>query len=1548
MLGSFVAVPQAMAGDAPRPAPKAVEVPAPAPVPVQVQGIGVRGQARVLPAQANAPAPAPDGDKAKPQQQVEEEEKELTRGAELSRDFEADRLLRRVKELLETPQPQYRDVVVLLQSLIDRPGEAFAAEDGKVFRPVRFVAERILAGLGPAGLDAYRMEADGQAKALLGTVATSRDQEALRTVVRHYFLSSYGDDAAYLLGCLHLDEQDFAKARRLFRRVLMEHPDPSVPRADTLLRLALACRRCGDVEGARAAWKQLAAAGPHQLSTEVVKAVEAELTKGEHAGLQFHGSARTPDRSLQPPLPSTAFESPRALAIPAWQYVTGLVPRDLPPNSFGQLSDADAAALKSRMLGRWESSPLIPSGYAVAHGDALLLRTQGTLSCLDPTSGRLRWQTKPGAPLSAPNPHLAMHFIHTGQGHPLETLHFDDQIGRAISVIGDTVYQVEEFYQNRWGQNRFGAMMIVARPGGEQPKQVTGSVLAAYEVRTGAQRWRVGRTLDESDPLGAVQFLAAPVASGGCLVVPFEKKGELWLAGLDPAKGKCVWQTFLCSFVISRVDSWRLVGLAAQGSDVYVASGQGFIFALDGTDGSLHWASQYEQDAERNVSSPFGQTTAYRGWRDGLIAAEGGSLIVLPTDAECVLVLDATSGKIVARHRTPGLQLCLGLDGTTLYAGSATAVVCMDALKGTRAWEHKLPGLAEQARGRGVVTSDALYVPSGKCILRLDPKRGSVLSAIRVTTDEDEPVGNLLCDGRQLIVIGLTNTYAVTNAAPKLAEAERRVAELDKQLAELPPGAPPERRTELLKGRAEAQYARAGFRLKYDRVQEAADDLKAVVRETPDAKLRGQAQHELVACLTELARREPQRRLELLRDAHAVAKGTPGEGLVVLPLVAAYRELGELEQAVELLLEFAQAGKATPVELDAGNEVWKASPQAIATGVIQRLLGEGDARMGTLLAKYSERARAAAGASNDASTLRAIMRLYPGTQVAIEAGMRAAESEATSGIFEKAEAVLREMVRSQHQPTAAAGLAGLADLYQKKGWLWQARGTWELLARQYPDTLVTFQGATKAGKVLAAERLADKALAEAERDMFRGVPEPPWRLVWSSQVQPGFAYPIKIRQSPAAGVLGFSQFLEQHLFFQRHGADGKLICRRVSDGQTLYEAPLARPPHYLYFQAHEGAREGHIALLQGNNAWEGFGLVSGKTIWSRTQPVGQPAGVRFASFAWRANIQYMPGSGVPAGCVVLRPSSNSVRVLELATGEDRWERSFRRRQVVWAQEAGRYVLLSLDGGECWICDAFSGERVGMVDLGDSQQVGFPRSFQVTRLGALFQKWEPTKGGNKVSLLELPSGKVLWSLDLGQEYRQPVLLNDELFYLQGANRGIELRELATGAVRFSLPQEKLQGYISNLSLSPDGKTLGFWAHDGQGKMRSGFVDLTTGNVVQGVSTGGNIVGIDLAEVWARSGDLVPWMAMETIKEGNVVRHTNLRTIGFTRKSDGKALEGHRLPSPRPDGKFENVNQLFVQDGMLILVRHDGIQVFGHDPNPLKEQKAPEDKGQRTEK
>src|SRR5438477_397859 len=112
-------------------------------------------------------------------------------------------------------------------------------------RARRWAAVTLTTALAPAvmkadGLTTYRLSADGEAQAVLDAAAPGQRDRALEAVVRRFFLSSYGDQAAYELGCLSMDRGDWAAARRLLLKVTQQYPDPKVDRGRALSRLAVA------------------------------------------------------------------------------------------------------------------------------------------------------------------------------------------------------------------------------------------------------------------------------------------------------------------------------------------------------------------------------------------------------------------------------------------------------------------------------------------------------------------------------------------------------------------------------------------------------------------------------------------------------------------------------------------------------------------------------------------------------------------------------------------------------------------------------------------------------------------------------------------------------------------------------------------------------------------------------------------------------------------------------------------------------------------------------------------------------------------------------------------------------------------------------------------------------------------------------------------------------------------------------------------------------------------------------------------------------------
>ena len=140
----------------------------------------------------------------------------------------------------------YRVASQLWQVVLQRSGDSLYSGDGKTYFSLVQQVEAILASLPPEGLKAYRVLADAEAKEILAQASGPSDTEALNKIVRSYFVSSFGDEAAFSLGCIYLDRYDFIGARRLFEKVATQHPDPSMPMDEVYSRIALCQAYLGD------------------------------------------------------------------------------------------------------------------------------------------------------------------------------------------------------------------------------------------------------------------------------------------------------------------------------------------------------------------------------------------------------------------------------------------------------------------------------------------------------------------------------------------------------------------------------------------------------------------------------------------------------------------------------------------------------------------------------------------------------------------------------------------------------------------------------------------------------------------------------------------------------------------------------------------------------------------------------------------------------------------------------------------------------------------------------------------------------------------------------------------------------------------------------------------------------------------------------------------------------------------------------------------------------------------------------------------------------
>ncbi len=194
-------------------------------------------------------APAVAQEQARAEAEARAEQEKAMDLAALKTDPDLEALMEKAERYMG--DGNYRVASTLWQAVLDRSGDALYSDDQEMYYSMVQRVEKVLAALPPEGLEIYRVTADAEARELLAR-SGPQDTNALATVVQKYFISSVGDDAALNLGSIFLDRFDFLGARRMFEKIVNDHPDPSVPLNQVYLKIALCNSWLGDDSAAKA------------------------------------------------------------------------------------------------------------------------------------------------------------------------------------------------------------------------------------------------------------------------------------------------------------------------------------------------------------------------------------------------------------------------------------------------------------------------------------------------------------------------------------------------------------------------------------------------------------------------------------------------------------------------------------------------------------------------------------------------------------------------------------------------------------------------------------------------------------------------------------------------------------------------------------------------------------------------------------------------------------------------------------------------------------------------------------------------------------------------------------------------------------------------------------------------------------------------------------------------------------------------------------------------------------------------------------------------
>jgi len=514
-------------------------------------------------------------------------------------------------------QREFRDAVEIYRLVIDNyPHILFRVAEHGIFVPARTYCQRRILAFPERELQFYRTLYDAPARDAFERARRRYSLMDLREVVNSMRATSYGDNALFELGNAALDIGNFEEALSCYRQVRDEFPDTDVDGEELLLKIAY-CRKAlalaEQVSGAGAEGNPkpgAPGAGEGQppasrLTPDQRQRLAAAIAKIEVSRPPFHRQQAAPphdsvaDYTLYPPT-----DDPLSLKPSVWEVPLPVASRDL--------------------------SVFF---YPVATEDSLIYRHKNIVYCRSLLSGGLRWKNDLGGRVVWRN--LADAFF------PSEEVLIQD------GLVFTNMYK-------------------------------SGASLVALDEVTGRLRWAHGPIAPVTEEDSRTSYFACPAGGRRTIYASYvidNIEGQTHLdtvygvRAFDATTGRIQWSRELCrlnvgKFMLSelitirnRIRSYSTPPVLHEGT-LYCISNAGVMAALEASTGSIKWLTRYPYMRQIHDRT---RALRFRHNREGIGIAElvvplwynqrplmlGDRLYVLPVDADYILCVDRTTGRIL-------------------------------------------------------------------------------------------------------------------------------------------------------------------------------------------------------------------------------------------------------------------------------------------------------------------------------------------------------------------------------------------------------------------------------------------------------------------------------------------------------------------------------------------------------------------------------------------------------------------------------------------------------------------------------------------------------------------------------------------------------------------------------------------------------------------------------------------------------------------------------------------------------------------------------------
>jgi outer membrane protein assembly factor BamB len=901
----------------------------------------------------------------------------------------------------------------LLQQYSDRvtPSDA---HDEHIYQytSVALAVQAKLAKWPQDGLDAYRNRYESDAASLLQQAGL--DPVLLHKIVAQYFITDAARDAAIQLIDGDLESADFAAAAWMADRLLALHPNLADQRPLLLYRASLAYRLAGNETLAQQRALELrrdfpAAAGTIQgKQVPLADSLDAQLKLAHPAGENIRTDSwpmafGSLDRALVPNV--SGFGGAKLFSIKLTEENLKLIP-DI--NLRNQLKQQNRT---SREAGNMTGvMPVVDRGELFFQDNARVYAV--SLDSGLPLPG---WA-------STYDGDRAGSYAITAWPTPRNTQY-------TLALTDDSVLGI-------MGQIDGSTLVNAMNPGQRDTR------LICLDRKTGKEKWVIRPAQLPSDTLHQVDFTGTPLVVNDTIFLTAHSNAgvqfeDCYLLCFDLA-GHFKFSTYIASANSGAAVFEGEFGnlnqqppqLAYSSGRVFVLSNLGALAAVDAYDGTIVWLNLYPRQANNEFVRQFGfrggwaRTTAQpenqRPWSSSPVIVSDGKVFVFPTDGQFLLAYDAGTGAEAKRIKPTDLydtDTLVGVIGDRIILvgvadqgqNEQTHAICLNwknyDIANFKSDNSDMVGWRKEysagLRGRGFLTTNALYIPTEKKLLQINLKTGKSDAQYpdgQREWDESESSGNLLVTQDHLIVAGpeRVNVYTDLNLA---------MAKLDKEVA----AAPTDPATRLRY--AEVMFVAGKFDIAAEKLDEAIKVIGGLDHTTDDS-----ARDRIYASAMAFAEK-------LARD-----KSDTSDALATTLYDRAAQAANNAQQQVNYRISRARfaaehqddARELTLLQEIVANPEWRSVPvvqsdsvgPALAAATAEKMIGELIQRSPQIYAPIQEQAKTAftsAQTSADPAKLLAVAQNYPNSTVAPQALLKAADAYESVGNPRQAVQILRQL-----------------------------------------------------------------------------------------------------------------------------------------------------------------------------------------------------------------------------------------------------------------------------------------------------------------------------------------------------------------------------------------------------------------------------------------------------------------------------------------------------------------------------------------------------------